>query len=84
MDIEKLRSSLAENDSMMKKSLDYDDNLKRHAEDELSRVDVRLQSMPYGHVAHDSATAYEYRRLLAEKARLLNLVAGDWQLNSGA
>ena len=76
MDIEKLRDSLAENKSMMKKSLDYDDNLRRHAEDELSRVDVRLQSLPYGHVANDSATAYEYRRLLDEKARLLNLVSG--------
>lgn len=76
MNIETLRDSLADNQAMMKKSFDYDDNLKREAEGELSRIDVRLQSLPYGHVARDDATAYEYRRLLDEKARLLRVIGG--------
>lgn len=53
----------------------HDEATRRAAEEELARIDVRLQSVPAGRVANDSARAYDYRRLVEDKARLLRLVA---------
>lgn len=73
--IDRLRSALAENDRLTRQAREHDAAVKRAAEEELSRIDARLMAMPAGQVARDSARAYEYRRLIEDRARLLRLVA---------
>lgn len=71
-----LYRALGENEAHMQKAMRFDDNVRRSAEEELSRIDVRLMSMPSGQVARNSAMAFEYRRLVDDRARLLRMVAG--------
>lgn len=71
-----IQQLLAENAAASRRADEHDKAIQRAAESELSRIDSRLMSMPHGQVAADSARAYEYRRLLEDRGRLLHLVAG--------
>jgi hypothetical protein len=73
--MDSLRAALAENDRLSRQSREHDASITRAAEEELSRIDARLMGMPAGQVARDSARAYEYRRLVEDRARLLRLVS---------
>lgn len=70
-----LRRLLAQNEALMRRADKQDRAIRWAANDELGRIDARLRTMPAGRVARDSALAFEYRRLVEEKARLMRLVA---------
>mgnify|MGYP001773678487 CR=1 FL=1 len=67
---------LAENEAARRRARAHDEALRRAMESELARVDARLMSLPAGRVAGSSASAFEYRRLQEDRARLLRQVAG--------
>ena len=71
-----VRRLMADNDRLRRRADEHDAAIRRAAEEELSRLDVRLQSLPPGLVARDSAMAFEYRRMVDERARLLRLASG--------
>lgn len=70
-----VRRLLAENEALRRRADEHERSIRRAAEAELARVDARLMSMPAGRVAADSARAFEYRRLIEDRARLLRQVA---------
>lgn len=71
-----VRRLLAENEAARRRAEAHDEALRRAAEAELGRIDARLMAMPHGQVAADSTMAFEYRRLLEDRGRLLRQVAG--------
>lgn len=74
--VDDVRRLLAQNEAMQRQARLHDESIKRAAEAELGRIDGRLMGIPHGRVANDSAAAYEYRRLIEDRGRLLRLVSG--------
>jgi hypothetical protein len=72
---DEVRRLLAENEAGRRRAAEHDDQIQLATEKELGRIDSRLMSLPSGQVASNSAAAYEYRRLMDDRASLLRQVA---------
>lgn len=72
---ENLRKSLADTEVSLRKSQSSNRAIRLAMESELSRIDSRLMSIPSGQVAANDARAFEYRRLIEDRARLMRLLA---------